>query len=294
MIRLPNYKSERYFQFFNNALLAVLSLSMLSPIIHLIAVSFSSPKFVGAKQVYFWPKGFNIEVYKTIVATNSIWKSLGVSIYITVFGTLIALVFVSSIAFALSRPNMPYKRLILKGIIVTLVFSLPLIPSYLVVRALSMDNTLWALMVPGALSAFNVIIMKTFFQGISSEIFDAAKIDGCGELRIYWRIVIPLSTPVIATIALFHAVGQWNSYFSALIYIHDRALMPVQVLLRSLVIEDNLATMTPAGAVDLAVPSTPEMLKAGIILFGTLPILIVYPFLQKYFVKGAMLGSLKE
>ncbi|WP_246066904.1 carbohydrate ABC transporter permease [Paenibacillus koleovorans] len=293
MIRLQNYRSGRTFQFFNNALMIILSLSMLSPLIHLTAVSFSSPKFVGAKQVYFWPKGFNIEVYKTIVSTHSIWKSLGVSVYITVFGTLIALVFVSSIAFALSRPNMPYKKLILKGIIVTLVFSLPLIPSYLVVRALSMDNTLWALMMPGALSAFNVIIMKTFFQGISSEIFDAAKIDGCGELRIYGRIVIPLSTPVIATIALFHAVGQWNSYFSALIYIHERSLMPIQVLLRSLVIEDNLISMSPTG-VDLAVPSTPEMLKAGIILFGTLPILIVYPFLQKFFVKGAMLGSLKE
>ncbi|MFK7695151.1 carbohydrate ABC transporter permease [Paenibacillus sp. HJGM_3] len=291
---MPSYKSDRVFGLFNGTLLIVISLSMLAPLVHLLAVSLSSPKYVGAKQVYFWPKEWNVQVYKTIFETDSLWRALGVSVYITVFGTLIALVITSTIAYSLSRARMPFRRLILRGIIVTFVFSVPLIPSYLVVRSLQMENTLWALMIPGALTAFNVIIMKTFFQGISSEMFDAAKIDGCGEAGIYTRIAIPLSTPVIATIALFHAVGQWNSYFSALIYIHSKSLLPIQVVLRNLVIEDNLGSFTQLGTVDLSRPATPEMLKAGIILFGTLPILIVYPFLQKYFVKGAMLGSLKE
>ncbi|MDF2668755.1 MAG: YtcP2 [Paenibacillus sp.] len=291
---MPSFKSDRLFNWSNNLLLIIVSLSMLAPLVHLIAVSFSAPLYVGAKLVYFWPKGWNVQVYKTIFATDSLWQALGVSIYITIFGTIIALILTSTIAYSLSRSRMPFRRLVLKGIIVTFVFSVPLIPSYLVVRSLQMDNTLWALMVPGALTAFNVIIMKTFFQGISSELFDAGKIDGCGEASIYFRIAIPLSMPVIATIALFHAVGQWNSYFSALIYIHTKSLLPIQVLLRNLVIEDNLGTFSQLNTIDLARPATPEMLKAGIILFGTIPILLVYPFLQKYFVKGAMLGSLKE
>ncbi len=291
---MPTFKSDRLFNWSNNMLLIVVSLSMVAPLVHLIAVSLSGPKYVGAKLVYFWPKDWNVQVYKTIFATDSLWRALGVSVYITVFGTVIALILTSTIAYSLSRSRMPFRRLVLKGIIVTFVFSVPLIPSYLVVRSLQMDNTLWALMVPGALTAFNVIIMKTFFQGISSELFDAGKIDGCGEASIYLRIAIPLSMPVIATIALFHAVGQWNSYFSALIYIHTKSLLPIQVLLRNLVIEDNLGTFSQVGTVDLSRPATPEMLKAGIILFGTIPILLVYPFLQKYFVKGAMLGSLKE
>jgi ABC-type glycerol-3-phosphate transport system permease component len=147
-------------------------------------------------------------------------------------------------------------------------------------------------MIPGALNAFNVIIMKTFFQGISSEMFDASKIDGCSELGSFARIAIPLSTPVIATIALFHAVGQWNSYFTALIYIRSKDLMPLQVLLRNLVVEEQANNV--ANSAEVATMLTPEMLKAGITLFATAPILIVYPFLQKYFVKGAMVGSLKE
>jgi ABC-type glycerol-3-phosphate transport system permease component len=184
------------------------------------------------------------------------------------------------------------RKWVLRGIIVTFVFSAPLIPNYLLIRSLGMENTLWVLMIPGALNAFNVIIMKTFFQGISSEMFDASKIDGCSELGSFARIAIPLSTPVIATIALFHAVGQWNSYFTALIYIRSKDLMPLQVLLRNLVVEEQANNV--ANSAEVATMLTPEMLKAGITLFATAPILIVYPFLQKYFVKGAMVGSLKE
>ncbi|MFD0712527.1 carbohydrate ABC transporter permease [Paenibacillus sp. GCM10027626] len=291
---MPTYRSDRLFHYINDVLLVIFSLSMLAPLIHLFAVSLSSPKYVGTKMVYFWPKEFNIEVYKTIFNTDSLWRAMGVSVYITVVGTFIALLFTSTMAYALSRPQMPFRGLVLKGIIVTFVFSLPLIPSYLLVKSLYMENTLWALMLPGALSAFNVIIMKTFFQGLSGEILEAGKIDGCGEFGNYWRIAIPMSTPVIATISLFHAVGQWNAYFSALIYIRTKTLLPIQVLLRNLVIEDNLQTITTPGTMDIVRPATPEMMKAGIILFATFPILIVYPFLQKYFVKGAMLGSLKE
>jgi putative aldouronate transport system permease protein len=290
---MPGHRNDRLFHYVNHVFLLLISLSMIAPIIHLAAVSLSSPIYANAKQVYFWPKGFQFDIYKTIVGMDTMWRALGVSITITVFGTLIALLLTSTIAYSLSRPGMPGRKWVLRGIIVSFVFTAPLIPSYLLVKSLGMENSLWALMIPGALSAFNILIMKTFFQGISAEMFDAAKIDGCSELGTYSRISIPLSMPVIATIALFHAVSQWNSYFNALIFIRSKDLLPLQVLLRNLVVEGDANTATQAMG-ELATTATPEMMKAGIILFATLPIMIVYPFLQNYFVKGAMVGSLKE
>lgn len=285
-------RTNRWFHTLNYTIFTMIGLAMVAPMIHLLAVSLSAAEFANAKQVYFWPKGLNFEVYDYILQQQRLWKSLGISVYITVLGTVIALFFTSTIAYALSRPQMPARKLILRAIVLTFVFSIPLIPSYLLVRTLQMDNTLWALMIPGALSAFNIIIMKTFFQGLSAELFDAAQIDGCSEYGIFARIAIPLSMPVVATIALFHAVGQWNSYFSALIYIRTKDLYPLQVLLRNLVIEGQV--QDSMSAQEIASLYTPEQMKAGIVLFATLPILIVYPLLQRHFVKGAMLGSLKE
>ncbi|MFK7696086.1 carbohydrate ABC transporter permease [Paenibacillus sp. HJGM_3] len=289
---MPGRKGIRLFPTFNALFFVILCLSMIAPMIHLAAVSLSSPVYANAKLVSFWPKGFNVEVYRTIFGMGNMWNALWNSVIITVFGTLIALAFTSTLAFSLSRPKMTGRRWVLRGIILTFIFSAPLIPNYLLIRSLGMENTLWVLMIPGALNAFNVIIMKTFFQGISSEMFEASKIDGCTEFGTFWRIAIPLSAPVIATIALFHAVGQWNSYFNAIIFIRDKSLLPLQVLLRNLIMEEQANQM--ASTTELATLLTPEMLKAGITLFATVPILIVYPFLQKYFVKGAMVGSLKE
>jgi ABC-type glycerol-3-phosphate transport system permease component len=289
---MPVRKRWEWFPLANGALFVLLCLTMIAPLVHLAAVSLSAPVYANAKLVTFWPKGFNVEVYRTIMGMGNIWNSLGVSVYITVLGTLICLVFTSTLGYALSRPNMKGRKWVLRGIIVTFVFSAPLIPNYLLVRGLGMENTLWALMIPGALNAFNVIIMKTFFQNISSEMFDASKIDGCTEWGSFARVAVPMSAPVVATVALFHAVGQWNSYFSALIFIRSKELLPLQVLLRNLIVEEQANNM--ANTTELAGLLTPEMLKAGITLFATVPILIVYPFLQKYFVKGAMVGSLKE
>ena len=287
-----SYRSERWFEWVNAALLILISLSMLAPLIHLVAISFSSVDFVNAREVSFWPKGFQMDVYAEIFGMNQLWRSLGVSVYITLTGTALCLLLSSTLSYALSRAYMPGRAWILRGIVLTFIFSIPMIPSYLVVKALWMENTLWSLIVPGALGAFYVVIMKTFFQGISSELLEAAKIDGSNELGIFFRLVLPLSKPVLATMALFHAVGQWNSYFGALIYLRDRTLYPLQLVLRELVVEDQANALvydTPALAM-----TTPEMMKAGVILFATLPIVAVYPFLQKHFVQGAMLGSLKE
>ncbi|SDO37578.1 putative aldouronate transport system permease protein [Paenibacillus sp. yr247] len=290
---MPIYKSEKLFHTINGIFFIALSLIMVAPLINLAAISLSSHQFADTHQVYFWPKGFNFDVYRYIFQQPELWKSLSVTIYITVVGTIITLFFTSTIAFSLSRPFMPGKTWILKGIIITFIFSVPLIPYYLVVRSLGMENTLWALMIPNALGAFNVIIMKTFFQGLSAEIFDAAYMDGCSEFGIYGRIAVPLSMPAVATIGLFHAVGQWNSYFWALIFIRAKSMYPLQIILKRLIVEDD-AGRTFGSDDSLLSAFTPEQMKAGIILFATIPILLVYPSIQRYFVKGAMVGSLKE
>jgi len=289
---MKQYRSDLPFQVVNTAVIILISVTMIAPMIHLLAVSLSTAKFAAAKVVGLWPRGLNTAVYVRVFQTASLWRAMGITVYITVAGTVVCLVLSSTLAYALSRPAMKGRKLVTQGVLLTFIFSAPLIPSYLVVRALGMENHLMALIVPSALGAYYVLIMKTFFQGISSELFDAAKIDGAGEFGTYVRIVVPLSTAVIATIALFHAVGQWNSYFSALIFIRNKLLYPLQIVLRDLVVGELVGSLT-AYDLDIQMMTTPEQMRAGIILFATLPILIVYPFLQRYFVKGAMLGSVK-
>jgi len=286
------YRSDRKFQFLNATVIVVIAFTMIAPLINILAISLSSPLYADAKLVGFWPMGFTVGVYAKIFTYVRLWRAMGVTVYVTVAGTLVCLALSSSLAYSISRPNMRGRKAVTLGVLFTFIFTAPLIPAYLVVRALGFENHLSALIVPGALGAYYVLIMKTFFQGISPELFDAARIDGAGEGRIFLRIVLPLSTAVMATIALFHAVSQWNSYFGALIYIRNKALQPLQMVLRDLITEDMMQDMT-AGDLEINARSTPEQMRAGVILFATLPILVVYPFLQKYFVKGATLGSVK-
>ena len=276
----------------NGTIIVLAAASMLAPVIHVLAVSLSNEYYLNRNAVGFWPRGLTIDAYGYVFAQESLWRSLGVSAAITVGGTLMALALVSSVAYSLSRRAMPLRTLALTAILVTFIFPVPLIPYYLVVRSVRLENTLWALMVPQAVGAFNIFIMKAFFQGIHQELFDAATIDGCSEYRIYARIVLPLSTPVLATIGIFFAVGQWNMYFQALIFIRKATLRPIQILLRSLVVEGEAVVATTGTEAEVG-HYTPEQLKAAIIIFATIPIVAVYPFLQRYFVKGAMLGSLK-
>lgn len=288
-------KSARRFEWFpiaNASLLALAAFTMVAPLIHLLAVSLSSPEYANAKLVGLWPRGLQLDVYESIFGLEEIWRALGVSIYITAVGTLVALLLCSLFAYTMTRPAMPGRRLILRLVLVTFVFPVPLIPSYLLVKELGMMNSLWSLIVPGAMSAFYVLIMRTFFNGIPAELFEAGKIDGSSEAGLYARICLPLSMPVLATISLYHAVSQWNSYFNATIFIRTRDLFPMQVLLRNLIVENG--ANTGMGDFQLSTQFTPEMMKAGIVLVATVPILIVYPLLQKHFVKGAMLGSIKE
>ena len=284
---------EKLFLALNTAFLCLISATMLLPIIHLLALSLSSGNAIVLGEVYFWPREINAYAYEYIASQGRIWRALGVSIYITAMGTAISLFLTVTLSFSLSRAYMPFRGLILRLILLTFIFSIPLIPYFLVVRNVGMVNTLWSLMVPSALGAYYVFIMKTFFQRLPGELFDAGQIDGCSEYGLLWRITVPMSYPVIATIGLFQAVYLWNSYFNAVIFIRDSKLYPIQMLVRELVIRDNLVgNLDSYQTVSESV--VPEQLKAGITLFATLPIVLVYPFLQKYFERGAMLGSLKE
>jgi len=288
-------KSERIFQSINNLFFLVVSLTMLAPLINLLAISLSSPLYVNNKLVLFWPREFNLSVYQKIIELPVLWQSMGVSITITIGGTLLTLFLGSTLAYAISRKQMKGRGTVLKGIVLTFIFTAPLIPTYLVVTSMGLKNTLWALMLPNALSAFYVLIMRTFFQGVSAEMFESAKIDGCSELGIYYRIVLPLSKAVMATIALFHAVYLWNGYFEALIYITNSNLFPMQIILRNMVVNDMAQkVLNNASVSETMMQTTPAMMKAGIILFATAPILFVYPFVQRYFVTGAMIGAVKE
>lgn len=284
--------SENLFHVLNNIFLTAVSIVMLLPIIHILAISLSDTVFINLKDVYLWPKGWNLGAYDFIFQQQRLWRALGVSLYITVVGTAIALFFTMTISYALSKSYMPIRSLVLKLILLTFIFSIGLIPFFLVVRELQMLNTLWSLMIPNALGAWYVFITKTFFQALPEELFEAARMDGCNEFGLFARIALPMSLPVIATIGLFHSVGQWSSYFSAIIFIQDPALYPLQVIVRQIVlIGDISANMDNYSSLS---DTTPKQLQAGIILFATIPIVLVYPFIQKHFVKGAMLGSLKE
>ncbi|MEK3720326.1 carbohydrate ABC transporter permease [Paenibacillus sp. FSL H8-0034] len=287
-------RSDTIFQWINGIIMVIVSLTMIAPMIHLLAISLSSSVHAEARVVYLWPKGFNVDVYKSLFAMGDMWRAMGVSVWITVAGTLLCLALTSSVSFCLARPQMPGRTLLTRLILFSFIFPAPLIPTFLVVKNLGLINTLWALIIPSALGAYYVFIMRTFFRSISNELIEASKIDGCGELGVFIRMVLPMSKPVLATIALFHAVSQWNSYFGALIYIRSRHLHPLQLKLRSLIVEGDVNSGMDASNFDVGSLQAPEVIKAAAILFSTLPILIVYPMLQKYFVKGAMLGSLKE
>ncbi|WP_246067563.1 carbohydrate ABC transporter permease [Paenibacillus koleovorans] len=270
--------------------LTATALLMLLPFLHIVAGSFSSGKALITGKVGLLPVEFNLQNYKAVLNNKPIWRSFGVTIYITVIGTFLNLVFTGLMAYGLSKPHLKWRKTIMLLVLFTMIFQAPLIPSYLLIKNLGMLNSLWALMVPGLIGAFNLIIMISFFRNFPEGLLESAKIDGCGEYQTLWRIVVPLSMPSISTIGLFYAVGHWNSWANALMFIRKNELFPLQILLRRLIVESDAEQMMRSAAVNL---QSLEGIKAACIMVATVPILIIYPMIQKHFVKGAMLGSVK-
>jgi len=289
MVRIST--GQRWFNVFNYIFLIVLGLSMILPIIHVVAQSLSSNAAINTGKVYLWPVEPTLTNFKAVIGEKLIWRSFGISVYITVVGTLINLVMTATLAYPLSRAEYVYRKPVLIMVLLTLIFTAPLIPNYLLVKELGLHDTLWSLMLPGAISAFNLFVMRSFFMGLPTELIDSSRIDGCGEMRILWKIILPLSKPVMATLGIFYAVSHWNSYANALYYINDRLLYPLQVRLREFIITDSSSITAPA---EDALLSSPEGIKMAVVVIATIPIMLVYPFLQKHFTKGMMVGSVKS
>ncbi|TVY09439.1 carbohydrate ABC transporter permease [Paenibacillus cremeus] len=274
----------------NYVLLTLIGVITVVPFIYILAVSFTAPHIVAQGGFILYPKEFSLAAYKYILSTSALTHSMGVSIYITVLGTAINLLLTSLMAYPLAKTTFRGRNVILLGVVFTMLFSGGLIPTYFVVKALHLTNSLWSLMIPSAISAFNLIVLKNFFQQIPDGLEDSAKIDGCNDVGVLFKIVLPLSMPALATFGLFYAVGHWNQYFNAIMYINDNTKWPVQVLLREIVINAQ-SRIGDTGFDESEIQ--PLTIKMAAIVFATIPILLVYPFLQKHFAKGVMLGSVK-
>ncbi|NOU85404.1 ABC transporter permease subunit [Paenibacillus sp. LMG 31460] len=284
--------SNRLFNTVNYSLLTLVSLITIIPFVYIVSMSFASPEEVAKGGLLLFPSKFTLGAYKYIFSTDTMVRSILISIYITVFGTLINLLLTSFTAYPLAKATLRGRRTILLMILITMLFSGGLIPTYFVVKAFGMINTYWSLMIPTAISAFNLIVLKNFFQQIPDSLVDSAKIDGCNDVGILFRIILPLSMPAMATFGLFYAVGHWNTFFNAVMYMNDAEKFPVQVILRQIVLlsQDQIGNTTSQQDPTDFLPQTIRMAS---IVVATVPIVLVYPFLQKHFAKGVLLGSVK-
>lgn len=284
--------SDRLFNTVNYSLLILIALITIIPFVYIVSVSFATPEEVAKGGLLLFPSKFTLGAYKYIFSTDTMVRSILISIYVTVLGTFINLILTSFTAYPLAKATLRGRRTILLMVLVTMLFSGGLIPTYFVVKAFGMINTYWSLMIPTAISAFNLIVLKNFFQQIPDSLEDSAKIDGCNDLGVLFRIVLPLSMPAMATFGLFYAVGHWNSFFNAVMYMNDAEKFPVQVILRQIVLlsQDQIGDTTSQQDPTDYLPQTIRMAS---IVVATVPIVLVYPFLQKHFAKGVLLGSVK-
>ncbi|MDQ0889465.1 putative aldouronate transport system permease protein [Paenibacillus sp. V4I9] len=276
-----------------NTVLTLFALVTLFPLYYVVVVSLT-PYIEVMKNGGFviWPEHLTFQAYKEIFGSARIPQALKITVFITVVGTTLNLVVTTLLAYPLSKKSVPGRNFILMALVFTMIFSGGIIPLYIMVRSLGLYDSVWALVIPGMVSTFNLLIVKTYFENLPAEVEEAAKVDGCSDIQTLFRIVLPLSAPIMATIGLFYGVTHWNEYFKGIFYISDKTLMPMQVVLRSMIQAPNVSSELSINSLALdALP--PETIKMAVVVVATLPLLIIYPFLQKYFVKGALLGSVK-
>ena len=287
--------SSRIFDVFNYVFLSLVALTTIFPFIYIIGASFATEYEIATRPMFIIPQDVTVNAYRFIFSSNKILQGFGNSIFITACGTAINLFFTVTMAYAISKPRLRGRNFFLNMVIFSMFFSGGMIPGYIVVaNILNLKNTYWSVLLPGAISAYNMMIVKNFFQGIPQELEESAAIDGCTDIGVLLRIVLPLSLPVLATFGLFYAVGHWNAYFGAMIYMTGaKQKWPLQVLLRELIIMSN-GSAGDMNNLDPEFVQPPEQsIKMAVIVVSTVPIMCVYPFLQKYFVKGVMVGALK-
>ncbi|MBQ4109441.1 MAG: carbohydrate ABC transporter permease [Clostridia bacterium] len=289
-------KADIAFDIVNYSILAVLLVIFVIPLWFVLIASISSPEALYQGKVLLLPKGITFSGYARILQQEEIWLGYRNSVFYTIAGTLISLFFTFSAAYPLSRKDFKARNIIMGFYLVTMFFNGGIIATYLLVKSLGMLDTVWALFLPTAVSVYNIIVTRTFFQNsIPHDLFEAASLDGATNMTYITKVVLPLSKPIIAVMALFYGVGKWNEFFNALLYIQDRAKMPLQIFLREFLLQSQMsADMVGVDARWAAEQQqTAEVIKYGIIVVASLPVLIMYPFVQKHFVKGIMIGSVK-
>ncbi len=289
--KMHNTKPGRVFDVVNIIFLSALAITMFLPFIYVIAGSFATEAELSLRPFFLWPHTVTLEAYKYIFSTPAFTRSLLVTIGVTIGGTLVQLFFTFTFAYPLSRRYLKGRNVLLNMVIFCMLFSGGMIPTFLVVKGLGLLDTYWALMLPAAISPFNLMIIKNFFQEIPMELEESARMDGASELTILTKIMLPLSKPIIATFTLFYAVGIWNDFMSALLYMNDSTKWPIQLLLRQITMSSS--ALNNSALLDPNYIPPDQGMKLAVIIVATLPILIFYPFLQKHFAKGMMVGSVK-
>ncbi len=283
-------RGDRVFAFANLALLILFTGMILFPIYYMFIVSISGSTNVVRGDITWYPQNINLDAYKTILKNESLGRSYLNTVFYTVAGTSISVFMSALCAYPLSRKQLYGRRAVTFFIIFTMLFYVGMIPRFLVVNALNLRNTVFSILLPGAIDVYYMIMIRTFFQGLPEEMAESAKMDGAGEWKIFSRIIVPLSKPVLASVTLFYAVGIWNSYLGPLLYLDEKKLYPLQLILRNIVISNEMSTMSG----DIASMNISTMnIKYAVIFISILPILCIYPFIQKYFNKGVMVGAVK-
>ncbi|UKS27340.1 carbohydrate ABC transporter permease [Paenibacillus sp. HWE-109] len=284
---------EKVFDFTNVSFLTLITVAAMLPILYVVAGSFSSSNALIHNRVTLWPVEATFDNFKLVVNNSTFWKSGWMTVQIVFLGTLINMVLTMITAYPLSKMDLKGRKFFMLLIIFTMIFQAPIIPTYLLVKNLYLLNSIWALVLPGAISAFNMILCITFFRTVPDDLFDAARVDGMSEYSMVWRIVVPLSMPIVMTLLLFYAVGHWNNYFGPLLFINDRNKQTLQMYLYSLIANGD-SDSTAGAAAESGIKLSPVAIQMATIVLATVPVVLIYPFLQKHFVKGALLGSVKE
>jgi putative aldouronate transport system permease protein len=287
--------SERIFNIFNIILMLVMMIIMFYPMWHVLCASFSNAKMLSSHTgVLLIPEGFSTTAYKLMMKNPMIIKGYANTFFILFFGLVVNMFMTCLAAYVLSRRNLMFKKPLTIIIVFTMYFSGGLIPTYLNIMGLGLEDSLWAVILPGAISTYNMIVLRTGFASVPQSLEEAAKIDGASNLRILWQIILPLSKATMAVICLYYAVGHWNSWFNAMLYLTDREKFPIQLILREIIVNDDTSSMITESAVGAGDSSfVKDTVKHAVTIVSVVPILCVYPFLQRYFAKGVMIGAVK-
>ena len=284
-------RGMKAFGIFNIIALTALAIVTIAPFVNLIALSFSTDGAIRAGQVSFWPVGFNLNTVRAVLNDGMFWTNYRNTVVYTVVATSIAMAMTTTFAYAVSRPRLKGKTFFIGIAVFTMFFGGGIIPNFILIgNVLGLRNTIWAIVLPGAISVFNMLVMKSFFENFPSELEEAAQIDGLSQYGVFFRIVLPLSKAILATMTLFYAVGNWNGWFGAFIFLDHQEMFPVMMYLRNLIVSSQVL---PEGATPEDAGNIGRNIGAVAMLLTTLPIMMVYPFVQKYFVSGVMLGSVK-